>query len=147
MLTVRSPDPNSTTGSFAPVDSAVLENIPVFAQMPTEQRDRLASVCTSLEVELGTTLVAEGDLGFAIFVVQEGTAEVLQNETVLRTLGPGDVFGEIAVRSSGRRTATVVAKTPMRLISVLNRDVWRIERDSPETGAALRASIAECLER
>jgi CRP-like cAMP-binding protein len=127
------------------VDSAVLENVPVFAQMPAERRDQLASVCTTLEVEPGTTLVAEGDFGFAMFVVQEGTADVLQNEAVLRTLGPGDVFGEIAVLSSGRRTATVVAKTPMRLISVLNRDVWQLEQESPETGAALRASIAACL--
>jgi CRP/FNR family cyclic AMP-dependent transcriptional regulator len=87
----------------------------------------------------------EGDFGYAMFIVKEGTAEVLQNETVLRTLGPGDVFGEIAVLSGGRRTATVIARTPMRLITGLNRDVWRPERESPQVGAALRATIAECL--
>ncbi len=65
---------------------------------------------------------------------------------VLRTLGPGDVFGEIAVLSGGRRTATVVAKTPMQLITVLNRDLWRLKRDLPEVGAALRTRIAEHLE-
>jgi len=45
----------------------------------------------------------------------------------------------------GRRTATVVAATDMRLITVLNRDLWRLERESPEIATALRATIAERL--
>ena len=47
---------------------------------------------------------------------------------MIRTLGSGYVFGEIAVVSGGRRTATVVATAPLRLITVMNRDVWRLER-------------------
>lgn len=128
------------------MDSAALADVPLLAGLPSDQRERVAGVCTDLDVEAGTTLVAEGDFGFAMFVVKEGAAEVLQNETVLRTLGPGDVFGEIAVLSGGRRTATVVARSRMRLITVLNRDVWRLERESPEVGAALRATIAACLD-
>jgi CRP/FNR family transcriptional regulator, cyclic AMP receptor protein len=131
--------------TFLAVDSAALAQVPLFAQMQAEQRDQLAGVCADLEVEAGTTLVAEGDFGFAMFVVKEGAAEVHQNGKVLRSLGPGDVFGEIAVLSGGRRTATVTATTPMRLISVMNRDVWRLERESPEVGASLRAAIADCL--
>ncbi len=82
-----------------------------------------------------------------MFVVSEGTADVIKDGEVIRTLGPGDVFGEIAVLSGGRRTATVVATTSMRLITVMNRDVWRLERDLPEVGASLRATIADCLGR
>ena len=81
-----------------------------------------------------------------MFAITAGTADVLQNGAVIRTLRPGEVFGEIAVLSGGRRTATVVAKTPMQLVTVLNRDVWRLEREAPAVGAALRARIAEHLE-
>ena len=128
------------------MDSAVLATIPLFADMSLEERDRVAQVCDEIEVGAGETLVTQGDFGFAMFAIADGTAEVVQNGTVLRTLGPGDVFGEIAILSGGRRTATVVATTPMRLVTVMNRDVWRLEREAPEVGAALRATIARCLE-
>jgi CRP-like cAMP-binding protein len=127
------------------VDGAGLSTIPLFAELPAEKRDEVASVCSDLEVEAGTTLIQEGDFGYATFVVGEGTAEVIRDGVVIRTLGVGEVFGEIAVLSGGRRTATVVAKTPMRLITVMNRDVWRLERDVPDVGASLRATIADCL--
>ena len=48
--------------------------------------------------------------------------------------------------SGGRRTATVVAATDMTLITVLARDLWRLERESPEIATALRARIAERLD-
>jgi CRP-like cAMP-binding protein len=129
------------------VEAATLEAIPLFARMPDEERDRIAGVCSDVAVEAGTTLVTEGDFGHAMFVITEGTADVVRDGDVLATLGPGDVFGEIAVLSGGRRTATVVAMTPMRVVTVLNRDVWRLEREAPDVGAALRATIDDCLRR
>jgi CRP/FNR family cyclic AMP-dependent transcriptional regulator len=128
------------------VDSTRLAKIPIFAELTLDQRDQVAGVCQELEIEAGATLLREGDFGYAVFAITAGNAEALKDGVVLRTLGPGDVFGEIAVLSGGRRTATVVAKTPMQLITVLNRDLWRLERDLPEVGAALRTRIAEHLE-
>jgi CRP-like cAMP-binding protein len=129
------------------VESATLEAIPLFARMPEEERNRVAGVCSDVAVDAGTTLVTEGDFGHAMFVITEGTADVVRDGEVLTTLGPGDVFGEIAVLSGGRRTATVVATSPMRVVTVLNRDVWRLEREAPDLGAALRATIDDCLRR
>ena len=61
----------------------------------------------------------------------------------LRSLGPGDVFGEIAVMSSGRRTASVVATSDMRLIALFKRDVWELERSAPDAAERLRTLVAE----
>ena len=104
-------------------------------------------MCSTVDVEAGTTLVHEGDFGFAMFAILEGSAKVSREGAPLRTLGPGDVFGEIAVLSGGRRTATVTAMTPLELVTVLNRDVWKLERELPDVGAALRRTIADCLGR
>jgi len=124
------------------VDAATLGTIPLFADLTLDQREQLAGMCSELEVEPGTTLLREGDFGYSMFSITTGTADVVRDGVVLRTLGPGDSFGEIAVLSGGRRTATVVATTPMRLVTIFNRDVWRLERDAPDVGTALRATIA-----
>jgi CRP-like cAMP-binding protein len=129
------------------VEASGLAAVPLFASLGEQERDRLAEVCSEVEVEAGTTLVHEGDFGFALYAIVSGAAEVTRNGSVIRSLGPGDVFGEIAVLSGGRRTASVIAATPMRLVAVMNRDVWRLERDHPDTGAALRQTIVDCLAR
>jgi CRP-like cAMP-binding protein len=128
------------------VDSIVLDTIPLFSRLEYNRRDELAGVCSELEVEAGTTIVHEGDFGYAMFAIVSGEAEVLRQDGVRRTLSTGDVFGEIAVLSGGRRTASVVARTPMRLVAVLNRDLWRLEQKSPALASSLRATIADCLE-
>jgi CPA1 family monovalent cation:H+ antiporter len=56
----------------------------------------------------------------------------------VRQLGRGDVFGEIAVLSSGRRTATVTSTSPMRLVSLFKRDLWRFADANPGFDDALR---------
>ena len=55
------------------------------------------------------------------------------------------MFGEIAIVASGRRTASVVAKTPMRLITLFKNDLWRIEKQSPALAEALREMTLERL--
>jgi CRP-like cAMP-binding protein len=129
------------------VDGAALASISLFADLDDGDRGRLAQVCSDAQVAAETTLVQEGDFGYAMFAIVSGAAEVTRDDEVIRTLGPGDVFGEIAVLSGGRRTATVTATTPMHLITILNRDVWRLEREEPEIGAALRQTIEDCLAR
>ena len=133
------------TTSVARVDAARLETIPLFAGLTLDQRSTVAEACAELAVDAGTTLVREGDFGHGAFAIVSGTADVVHDDVVLRSLGSGDMFGEIAVLSGGRRTASVVATTDMTLISVLNRDLWRIERDCPEIADALRVTIAERL--
>ena len=128
------------------MDGSDLLGIPLFEGLTLDQRSSVARMCEQLEVEAGETLVKEGDFGFAAFAITSGTADVLRDGAVVRTLGPGDMFGEIAVLSAGRRTATVVAASPMTLVTVLNRDMWRLEREHPDIATALRTTINERLE-
>ena len=54
-------------------------------------------------------------------------------------LSAGDLFGEIAVISSGRRTATVESLGPMVLASFFKRDIWALEKNNVAFADALRA--------
>jgi len=56
----------------------------------------------------------------------------------MESLGPGDTFGEIALLLTGQRTATVVARTPMQLLSVSGQDFASIRERVPPVENALR---------
>ena len=123
------------------MDVARISAIPLFADLPEHDRALIAEAAAESEASAGEALVTEGDFGYALYAIESGTAVVMHDGDEIRTLGPGDVFGEIAVIASGRRTATVLATSPMRLITLFNRDVWRLERTAPDAAKRLRALI------
>src|SRR5882672_1881984 len=122
----------------AAVDEARIAAIPLFAGLSQVDLGRLSEAATELEVLEGSTLTTEGEFGHALFAVEDGTADVFSDGRIVGAVGPGDVVGEIAVIASGRRTATVVATSPMRLIALFKRDVWTLEQSSPPVAARLR---------
>jgi CRP-like cAMP-binding protein len=129
------------------VDAHELEAIPLFAGLTVDQRTMVASACDELEVDEGTVLVREGDFGHAVFAIMSGTADVVHEGAVVNTLGPGDYFGEIAVMSGGRRSASVIATSPLTLVTIFNREIWRLEREAPELASALRDTISARVPR
>lgn len=124
-----------------------MREIPLFAGFDESKCRQIASACRELEVDAGTTLTEQGEYGYAMFAVLEGTADVTRNGEHIRTIGPGDVFGEIAVFFGGQRTATVKATSPMRLVMLFNGELARLDRDVPELADELRQVIAERLAR
>jgi len=119
-----------------------LGTIPLLAGLDERELAVLAAGADRVDVDAGEELTREGEFGHAVFAIVAGTAEVTVDGTVVRRLGPGDVFGEIAVMASGRRTATVTATTAMRLISLFKRDLWSLADQRPEFAAALRELTA-----
>jgi CRP-like cAMP-binding protein len=121
------------------VDAAELGALPVFGSLSQDELAKLAAGAERVEVgEPGVELTKEGEFGHSVFVVLEGTAEVAVDGDVVRELSHGDLFGEVAVLSSGRRTATVVSSTPMALVSVFKRDVWALEEKNDAFAEELR---------
>jgi CRP-like cAMP-binding protein len=124
------------------VDAKRLAAIPAFSGLPDEQLAAVASVASEGEVAEGATVTAEGDFGHALFAIESGTADVTFDGEKIATVGPGAVVGEVAVLTSGRRTATVTATSPMRLIVLFKRDVWALERTAPEAARRLQELVA-----
>jgi CRP-like cAMP-binding protein len=131
---VPAPAPRYVAG----VDASRLAAIPLFADLDEDDLASISASAIEVEADEGETLATQGDLGHALFAIESGTVEVTANGERLATLGPGDVFGEMAVVAAGIRMATVVATSPVRLIAMLKRDVWALEQRSPETAARLR---------
>ncbi len=99
---------------------------------------------SEVEVEAGAEVITLDDYGTAIYFVEEGEAEVVtEEESGGQKLGTGDTFGEIALLLTGQRTATVVARTRMRLLSLSEHDFRAIRARVPELERSLRRLGAE----
>lgn len=110
------------------MDHDRLREIPVFASLPDEALLGIAPFVAETTVPAGAVVLKEGDFAYEFMAIQEGEADVLRGDVRVGTLGPGDFFGEIAVLDKTLRTASVVARTPLRLVS-LSR--WHLRRIGP----------------
>jgi CRP-like cAMP-binding protein len=126
------------------VDTSRLTVIPAFADLPAAELDELAAAVREVEVDAGAEVVTMDHYGDALYFVEEGKAEVeTGGDDASEGLGPGDTFGEIGLLLTGQRTATVVARTPMRLLSLSGHDFERIRARVPELERSLRRLALE----
>jgi CRP/FNR family transcriptional regulator, cyclic AMP receptor protein len=110
-----------------------------FAELPRAELDELTAAVTEVDVRAADTVVTLDDYGTAVYFIEEGAAQVLDDHgEEVETLGPGDTFGEIALLLTGQRTATVVARTPMRLLSLSGQNFERIRPRVPKLEDSLR---------
>jgi CRP-like cAMP-binding protein len=125
------------------MDSAALDGIPLLAGLTDEERAEVAASLRDVTVEAGTTLAVQGENAYQLFVIESGSADVRRDGEVVRTLGAGDVFGEIGLLATGTRTASVVATSPMRLGAIFMREFNQLERRMPRLGRSLREAMAQ----
>jgi CRP-like cAMP-binding protein len=125
------------------MDEARLKDVSLFASLSKGDRDMVAKNADEVDVDTGKTLMAEGELGYEFFVVEEGTGEVRRDGAVIDTIGPGDFVGEMALLEQVSRNATVVATSPMRLIVITGPSFRHIEREMPAVAEQIRSAVAE----
>jgi CRP/FNR family transcriptional regulator, cyclic AMP receptor protein len=125
------------------VDETELKPLPLFQSLGTDELRRAAQVSDEVEVREGTELLKEGRFAYEFMVIQDGQAEVTRAGQHVADLGPGDFLGEIAALESGKRTASVTAKSSMSLIVMTARDLRVLADSMPELGQKLRAAAAE----
>ena len=108
------------------MDPDRLKAIPVFSSLDDKTLRGIATFATESSVPAGKHLVREGDYAYEFMAIEEGEADVIRGGEKVATLGPGDFFGEIAVLEKSLRTASVVAVTPMRLVTLSHWDLKRV---------------------
>jgi CRP/FNR family transcriptional regulator, cyclic AMP receptor protein len=124
-----------------------LKRVPLFAKMGTHELQRLGQLADEVEVGLDTVLAEQGRTGHEFFIVLEGRVMILDGHTPVRTLGPGEFFGEIALIESVPRTATVRAEGIVRLLVVGHREFHALMDEFPSVRGAVLDAVAERLRR
>ena len=119
---------------------------PLLAMLDDRQLHVVGAFLTPETYQSGRSIVREGDVGYVLFIIKSGEAEVTREAEVLRRLEPGDFFGEIAIVSEdGKRTATVTARTDVDVWSMFGTSFRKLQVEYPDVAAALEAVVAERL--
>jgi Cyclic nucleotide-binding domain len=98
-----------------------LRSAPLFNGLSTSQLRSILRSAVPIEFGPGETIVREGEVGDAFYLVKEGTARVLARGVERGVLGPRSYFGEVSVIDRGPRTATVVADTRVSALKLTSR--------------------------
>ncbi len=123
------------------MDAARLKNISVFAGLDDEALQSIAALAAEVSVPEGKELVREGDYSYDVLAVEEGTARVERNGEIVAEVGPGEIIGEMGVLERSQRSATVVATSPMRLVTLTSWDVRRLRKTAPDAVDHLRSLV------
>jgi CRP-like cAMP-binding protein len=123
------------------VDAASVKRIPLFALLSDKEQKKVAQLADEVDAPAGTHLVDEGKFAHEFFVIEDGEAEVVHDGKTVATLGPGDFFGEIALLAAERRNASVIAKTPMKLVVIFGPNFRSLEGELPEIHERVQEAI------
>ncbi len=123
----------------------LLRGLDIFAPLPASAFERLVRNLERVEVGAGETVISEGDPGDRFYVIAEGEADVTTAGRHVATLGRGEGFGEIALLRDVPRTATVVARTPMRLLALARRPFLTAVSGYPGSATAADRLASERL--
>jgi CRP-like cAMP-binding protein len=124
------------------MDPARLRKIPVFADLSDEEIGHITSLAAEVSVPEGKELVREGDYSYDVLAIEEGTARVEREGRHLADLGPGDVVGEMGVLERSQRNATVIATSPMLLVTLTSWDIRRLRKTAPKAVEHLRDVVS-----
>jgi voltage-gated potassium channel len=123
------------------LDAKDLEAVPLFAGLSKKERQHVASYADVVDLPAGYHLCDQGAFAHEFFVLLEGDVEVTQDGRHLTDLGPGDFFGEVALIEGDRRTASVVASTPITAIVMHQRDFDSMQRELPHVAEKIHEAV------
>ncbi len=99
-----------------------LDELAAFRSLPRVVKLALARKLGRLEVAGATTVCTEGEEGDAAYFIASGAVRVLRRGYRLARLGPGEVFGMVALMDGGARSASCVTEGPTRLFRLARMD-------------------------
>jgi CRP/FNR family cyclic AMP-dependent transcriptional regulator len=108
-----------------------LASLPMFSKCTKKQLQEIGEVATELILPVGKVLTRQGEVGFEVFMLLDGTASVTRDGQPVATLTGGDFVGELAVLSGHPRNATVTAETELRVLVLTHAGLDQLLDDIP----------------
>jgi CRP-like cAMP-binding protein len=136
-LTGEPQDKKGGPRSFPSSKLAVLRKHPIFCDLDPEAFDQLCRYAKHSTLKRGTTIVSKGDPGNSLIAVISGTVKISVSSAdgrsaILNMIGPGEIFGEVAVLDGQPRTADATANTNCEIFVIDRREFLPFVRSQPE---------------
>jgi CRP/FNR family cyclic AMP-dependent transcriptional regulator len=128
----------------------LLRRVPLFSELSEEELTPIAHVAIPRSYPKGVRVFHEGDHSDACYIVRTGDLRVTREHPdgraiALATLGPGDIFGELAMLDGEARSASVESLSECELLALPAGDVRRLLAATPETTVKLVVALVRRL--
>ena len=129
-----------------------LRQVPLFRRLDETQLEAIAAVSAMRQFGKGELIILAEEEGDALFVIEEGQVKVSLihedgREVIFSFLGPGEVFGELALLDGKPRSANVVASAPTRLLMLRRAGFLHLLAATPQIAVSLLEELAARLRR
>ncbi len=128
----------------------LLARVPVFETLAGDDLAMVAAVAVPRRFDANQTIFREGDASDTCYIVREGHARAVREHPDGRTItlahfGPGDIFGELAMFDSERRSATLETLDKVEAVAITGEDMRRLLRDHPDIAMKLVVALGRRL--
>jgi CRP/FNR family transcriptional regulator len=130
--------------------AGLLARVGVFSELGRPELGQVAEVAVPRSFAAGEVVFREGDESNTAYVVRSGHARAIRQHSdgrilTLANFGPGEVFGELAMFDSDRRSATIEAIDQLDLLAILSADMQRLMREHPDIAVKLVVTLGRRL--
>jgi CRP-like cAMP-binding protein len=119
----------------------LLRRTPLLAGLGRGDIEEVGRLADEVDLKADHVLMRQGDPGREFFVIIEGQVRIDRDGRTIRTIGPGEFLGDIALVTEGPRTATATTVTPCRLLVVGHREFHQLMDQYP----SIRLSVLESM--
>lgn len=132
-------------GTFDDRTRELLATVPLFEGLTRRELESILSAAKDVEVEPGKHIVEQGESGLGFHLILEGTCKVVVNGDEIVSLGRGDYFGEMSLIDGGPRSATVIAETRVRTLSLTSWTFLPLLDENPSIAKKLLIEMSRRL--
>jgi CRP/FNR family cyclic AMP-dependent transcriptional regulator len=128
----------------------LLARVPLFSDLSEPELVRIAQVAVRRSYPSGSVILREGDSGDTCYVMRSGRARITREHPdgraiTLTNVGPGEIFGELAMFGGEVRSATVETLEDVEVVAILADDLKRLLNGHPEISVKLLGALAQKL--
>ena len=123
----------------------MLGSVGLFEGLSKKELSQIHKQAREGEFQPDEVIVNEGDSGVGFHLILSGRARVLAGKKSIANLGPGDFFGELSLIDRGPRTATVVAQTKLKTLSLISWEFLPLLDRNPSMARKILVEVTKRL--